>query len=715
MSKKNEPIRIAQIIGKWVGGGVEAVVMNYYRHIDHSKIQFDFICDDDSTNIPYEEIEKLGGKVILIPPYQKVFKYHKELKKVLKEGNYKIVHSHINTLSVFSLWAAKSAGVPVRIAHSHSTTNKKEKKKNMLKQVLRPFSKIFATDYMCCSELAGRWLFGDKEYNNGNVYLLNNAIDLDKFRFDKKVGEKKRKELSINNDTLVIGHIGRFVEQKNHSFLLDIFNEIYKKNNNSVLLLAGQGPLMDEMKEKVNNLNLNDCVRFLGQRSDAAELYQAFDVFLLPSLYEGLPVVGVEAQASGNLCYLSNDMTKETKVLDSTVFMSLENSAEEWADAILKDEKKYKKHDTKEEVSKYGFNIEKEIIKLENYYIKKNKKKIVHLTNSNVFSGLESVSCQIIENSSSDFDHIYVTKDGPIVDELIKRQINYELISKMNVREIRRIIKKTKPKLIHSHDFTPSFISSLSSGKIPIISHIHQNPEWLKKINIKSFIFLLSSLKAKKILIVSESIEKEYIFSKIIRKKIICVENPISCDRILEKCNINDKKKFDFCCVGRVEDVKNPYLFIQIIKKIKQKKKNIRAVWVGSGSLLDDLNEIVEIEHLQQNIQFVGFSDNPYQYLAKSKIFLLCSKYEGFGLVAFEALTLGLPCIVSNVGGLKNIVDNDCGHLCSTVDEYVNELEMLIENSDIYNKKSTKAKLKAKQLENYSSYFNKLDKLYREL
>lgn len=364
----NEPLRVAQIIGKWLGGGVETVVMNYYRHIDRTKIQFDFICDDDSTNIPYEEIEKLGGKVILIPPYQKVFKYHKELKRVLKEGNYKIVHSHINTLSVFSLFAAKCAGVPTRIAHSHSTTNKKEKKKNLLKQILRPFSKLFATDYMCCSELAGRWLFGNKEYDKGDVYLLNNAIDLGKYKYDEKIRNSKRKELKIKSSTFVVGHIGRFVEQKNHRFLIDIFNEIHKKNKDSLLLLAGQGPLMDEMKEKVHNLELDNCVQFLGQRKDANELYQAFDLFLLPSLYEGLPVVGVEAQASGNLCYLSNDMTKETKVLDSTKFMSLNNSAEEWVDAILKDAKRYKKHNTKEEVSKYGFNIEEEAKKLEKYY-----------------------------------------------------------------------------------------------------------------------------------------------------------------------------------------------------------------------------------------------------------------------------------------------------------------------------------------------------------
>ena len=192
--KKKEPIRVAQIIGKWVGGGVEAVVMNYYRHINREKIQFDFICDSDSTNIPYEEIESLGGRVILIPPYQKTFKYHKELKKTLIENEYKIVHSHINTLSIFPLYAAKKAGVPVRIAHSHSTTNSKEWKRNILKQILRPFSKIFATNYMCCSELAGRWLFGNKVYNKGKVYLLNNAIDLEKFSYDEKIRNKKRKK-----------------------------------------------------------------------------------------------------------------------------------------------------------------------------------------------------------------------------------------------------------------------------------------------------------------------------------------------------------------------------------------------------------------------------------------------------------------------------------------------------------------------------------------
>lgn len=373
MNSSDKPIRIAQIIGKWVGGGVEAVVMNYYRNIDRNKIQFDFICDEDSTNIPYEEINRLGGRVILIPPYQKMLKYHKKLKDILKNEKYTIVHSHINTLSVFSLFAAKCAGVPVRIAHSHSTTDKKEWKKNSIKLILRLFSKRYATHYFCCSELAGRWLFGNKEYNNGNVVLLNNAIDLDKFRYNPQIRELKRKELEVNEDTVIVGHIGRFVEQKNHLYLIDVFYQIHKIIQNSILILAGQGPLEKKVKEKVNKLGLDNCVRFLGQVANPNELYQAMDVFVLPSLYEGLPVVGVEAQAAGLLCFFSNNMTKETKILTCTKFMSLSESTLKWANAIIAGYNEQQRIDAEKYFSQKGYNIKKEAVKLEKFYMKWNK------------------------------------------------------------------------------------------------------------------------------------------------------------------------------------------------------------------------------------------------------------------------------------------------------------------------------------------------------
>lgn len=366
--EEKEQIRIAHIVGKWIGGGVESIIMNYYRNINHKKIQFDFFCDSDSTDIPYEEIEKLGGKVILIPPYQKIFKYHKELKKRLKEGEYKIVHSHINTLSVFSLYAAKKANTPIRIAHSHSTTNKKEYKKNIMKLMLRPFSKKFATHYFCCSELAGKFQFGTKTYNEGNVYLLNNAIDIEKFKYNQKVREKKRKELQIKENTLVIGHIGRFVTTKNHTFLIDIIEEIKKQKKEVLLILVGKGPLEEEIKKKVKEKKLEENVLFLGQRKDANELYQAFDIFVMPSLYEGLPVVAVEAQSAGLPCILSKEIIKEAKALSSTKFIGLEEDKRVWAKEMIKTMMKIERINTEKNIEEKGFNIKRESQKLEKKY-----------------------------------------------------------------------------------------------------------------------------------------------------------------------------------------------------------------------------------------------------------------------------------------------------------------------------------------------------------
>ena len=269
-------------------GGVESVVMNYYRNIDKEKIQFHFLCDEDSTDIPYEEIEKLGGKVIIVPPYQKLFKYQKELYKIFKENNYKIVHSHISTLSVFPLRIAKKAGVPIRIAHSHSTSNKKEWKRNLIKNILRPLSKLYANNYFACTEYAGKWLFGKKVVERKELNVINNAIDLKKFELNENTREDLRKELGIKEDTLIIGHVGRFMKQKNHEFLIDVFNELIKKNENSILMLIGQGPLLNDMKQKVRDLNIEDKVKFIGQVTNVEKYYNIMDVFLFPSIYEGL-------------------------------------------------------------------------------------------------------------------------------------------------------------------------------------------------------------------------------------------------------------------------------------------------------------------------------------------------------------------------------------------------------------------------------------------
>lgn len=370
MDEETEKIRIAQIVGKWVGGGVENFLMNYYRNIDKSKIQFDFIIDSDSTVIPRDEIEGLGGKIIEIPPYQKIFKYTKELKKVLKENNYQIVHSHLNSLSVFPLYCAWKEKIPVRIAHSHSTTNKKEWKKNILKNILKPFSKIFATNYFACSEHAGRWLFGNQTFEKGKVTIIHNAIDVEKFKFKQEIRDNIRKKFKFK-EQLVLGHVGRFVKQKNHEFLIDIFNEVQKENENSVLILIGEGPLEDKIKEKVKKIGLEKKVYFLGIRDDVNELMQMIDCFVFPSLYEGLGIVLIEAQTSNLPCIASTEIPKEVKINENVSFCRLNKNPKDWSNEILKLVNKEEQRISKEDIiSLSKYNIKVEVNKLLEIYLK---------------------------------------------------------------------------------------------------------------------------------------------------------------------------------------------------------------------------------------------------------------------------------------------------------------------------------------------------------
>lgn len=364
-------IRVAQILNHMNSGGIEAVVMNYYRNIDRKKVQFDFFVSGDSAIPQREEIESLGGRIYTLPTIKHFVAYKKELKRLLKENKYTIVHCHMGPLAFLPLGAAKSAKVPVRICHNHTSSSPKEFVRNVAKAVFKPFSRNNATHYFACGELAGRWMFGGKAFEDGKVYVMNNAIDVNKFDFDTEVRKQMRKELEIENN-FVVGHIGRFDTVKNHTFLVDIFAELAKQEPNAVLLLVGEGPLEQETKQKVQELGLENKVKFLGVRKDADKLYQAFDVFVLPSLYEGLPVVAVEAQTSGLPVVVSDKVSAAIKMTDNVVFEKLDASAQEWTKTILQT-KTLARESQKEKISAAGFDIKTEAKKLEDFYLEKSE------------------------------------------------------------------------------------------------------------------------------------------------------------------------------------------------------------------------------------------------------------------------------------------------------------------------------------------------------
>ena len=322
-------IRVAQVVGCMNGGGVESVVMNYYRHIDRTRVQFDFLVNADSTQIPRREIEGLGGRVYEIPPYSRLFEYRDELTRLFRSSRWEIVHSHVNSLSVLPLSIAKRSGVPVRIAHSHSTSGKGEILKNIVKRVLRTQSNRYPTHRFACSNDAGEWLFGKSH----DYEVIANAIDLERFKFDEGARAALRGDLGIGEDAVVVGHVGRFMLQKNHAFLIDMFEQYHQVNDNSYLVLVGTGSLMNEIRETVSERSLNDCVVFLGQKEDVERMYSAFDVFCLPSLYEGLGVVAIEAQAAGCRCLLSTEVPHEADVTNQCAFLPI-NDPCVWAEAV---------------------------------------------------------------------------------------------------------------------------------------------------------------------------------------------------------------------------------------------------------------------------------------------------------------------------------------------------------------------------------------------
>lgn len=330
-----KPMRVAQILNRMDSGGIEAVVMNYYRQIDRSQVQFDFYLAEDSAFPQREELEKLGAGIHLIPAYSRPVAYHKALYQAFKEKKYPVVHAHLSTMSLFSLFAAWRAKVPVRICHNHSTAHWGEGKKTLLKYILRPFNKIFATDYFACGETAGRWMYGNRSFDAGKVTVMPNAIDTKRFSFDVKARESLREELEISQNAFVVGHVGRFMYQKNHNFLIDLFAEVLREKPDAVLLLIGEGELTEQIQKKVQDLGIERSVIFTGARRDVHKLYSVMDVFCLPSFYEGMPVVAWEAQANGLPCVFSSEISGEAEKSPACSFLDIKQRADIWSKAVL--------------------------------------------------------------------------------------------------------------------------------------------------------------------------------------------------------------------------------------------------------------------------------------------------------------------------------------------------------------------------------------------
>lgn len=362
--------RIAVIMGKMHSGGKKNLVMEYYRNIDRSKFQFDFICDSDSNAIPKEEIEQLGGRVFEVAPYSHIIKNMKDMDHIFKKEKYKIIHAYNGTMNLFPMYMAYKNRIPVRISESISMAHEDDKK-TIIKNILKPFSKMFATHYMANGEACARYQFGDTFFEEGKVTVFKTVINTENNQFDPITREKTRRDLGIKDDSLLLGHIGRLTEQKNTLFIIDIFNEVLKIKPTTKLLIIGDGNLKNDMLKRIKEYGIENAVIYLGRREDIQKFYNAMDGFLLPSLYEGLPVVGVEAQDCGLPVFFSTEISKESSACDDLgFFISLKKTASQWAKEVIEKTKKAKiyRQGRREMLIKKGFDSKIEGSKLTNYY-----------------------------------------------------------------------------------------------------------------------------------------------------------------------------------------------------------------------------------------------------------------------------------------------------------------------------------------------------------
>lgn len=365
----NDMIRVAISINKCDSGGQKSVIMSYLNNFDPKRVIFDLIVDSDSNSIPYKEVEALGGELHVIPPYQSIIKHMIALRKLCKENRYDVFYAANNTMNVFPLFVAWLSGVKVRISESLTTASKLEKKKTLMKNVLKLFSHLFCNRYMANGIESARYQFGERAVRENKVDIFFNPIDTAKYDFNPALREETRNEFGWT-DKVVYGTIIRFEKQKNPLFLIDVMKEIMQKRVNARFAIIGIGSMEQQMMDKIKECGFEDRMAWLGRREDIKKFYNAFDAFLLPSLYEGFPVVGIESQATGLPIFYSDAVTREASVEELAHFIRLDQSAKEWAEIIIEatEASMKNRHGRVDYLKANGFDAKEETKRLTDYF-----------------------------------------------------------------------------------------------------------------------------------------------------------------------------------------------------------------------------------------------------------------------------------------------------------------------------------------------------------
>lgn len=661
-----QPVRILHILGNTQLGGAESRIMDLYRHMDRSVVQFDFVVHSKEEGYFNEEIRKLGGRIFRVPRFRVLnyFSYCRAWKKLLQEhrdadgrSEFHMIQGHMTSTAAIYLPIARKCGIETTIAHARSAGVDKGLKGILTRFLRRNLSK--KADYLfTCSELAGISVFGKKAVEQGRTRFLPNAIDCQKFAPDPLVREKIRRELGIEN-CYVIGHVGRFHYAKNHEYLLRVFAELVKrKTRDYVLLLLGEGSGMEDIRILSRELGIGDKVYFLGNKSNVNDYYQAMDYFVYPSRFEGMPGTIVEAQTAGLRCLMSDTICKEVIATELVTTRSIREDPGLWADEI-EQHLQYQRSSRVDEMKELGFDVHGQAVLMTDFYTKEKLLLIspmlhqggferVCITTARLLKPYYDVSIVIFDDADIAFDirglsiiniHLGV-RNGKLakMTNLMRRAVR-----------VRKLKQRMKPVIAYSFGPSANMVNALSKTSLTSVflglrgyQDVADDPKM--KLYVR---------KADRIICCSKEIEA-IVQEKYGYLQTATLYNPYDAEGITElskekvtdlpwKMEDEDRPRI-LIGVGRDDPIKGFWHLIKAFYLVQKEIPQMRLIIMGDGSFEQAKSLVSELQ-LEQKVYFPGVRKNPYKYLAASEMFLLTSYTEGFPNVLVEAMILGRPLI----------------------------------------------------------------------
>ena len=661
-----QPVRILHILGNTQLGGAESRIMDLYRHMDRSVVQFDFVVHSKEEGYFNEEIRKLGGRIFRVPRFRVLnyFSYCRAWKKLLQEhrdadgrSEFHMIQGHMTSTAAIYLPIARKCGIETTIAHARSAGVDKGLK-GILTRFLR-YNLSKKADYLfTCSELAGISVFGKKAVEQGRTRFLPNAIDCQKFAPDPLVREKIRRELGIEN-CYVIGHVGRFHYAKNHEYLLRVFAELVKrKTRDYVLLLLGEGSGMEDIRILSRELGIGDKVYFLGNKSNVNDYYQAMDYFVYPSRFEGMPGTIVEAQTAGLRCLMSDTICKEVIATELVTTRSIREDPGLWADEI-EQHLQYQRSSRVDEMKELGFDVHGQAVLMTDFYTKEKLLLIspmlhqggferVCITTARLLKPYYDVSIVIFDDADIAFDirglsiiniHLGV-RNGKLakIINLMRRAVR-----------VRKLKQRMKPVIAYSFGPSANMVNALSKTSLTSVflglrgyQDVADDPKM--KLYVR---------KADRIICCSKEIEA-IVQEKYGYLQTATLYNPYDAEGITElskekvtdlpwKMEDEDRPRI-LIGVGRDDPIKGFWHLIKAFYLVQKEIPQMRLIIMGDGSFEQAKSLVSELQ-LEQKVYFPGVRKNPYKYLAASEMFLLSSYTEGFPNVLVEAMILGRPLI----------------------------------------------------------------------